>query len=102
MEDLKRDWVFLLDATYEPINQIKDKKVRLNKIISAYPQLKRTINDLPITDAANIFLIHSNVIEAIGGSLRKDFPNYKIYDIAFPRYHNDEQFKSRIRGAIED
>ncbi len=96
-----REGVFLLDATYEPINQIKDKEMRQSKIIDAYPQLKKKINDLPMRGGAKILLIHRNVIEAIGGALREDFANYRIYDIAFPRYHNDEQFKSRIRRAIK-
>ena len=97
-----REGVFLLDATYEPINQIKDKKIRQSKIISAYPQLKKKINDLPMEVEAKILLIHRNVIEAIGGVLREDFANYKIYDVTFPRYHNDEQFRSRIKRAIEN
>jgi len=102
LEDLMRHGVFLLDATYEPINQIKDKKVRQSRILGAYPQLKTNINDLPMKEGAKILLIHRNVIETIGGALREDFANYKIYDIAFPRYHNDEQFKSRIRRAVEN
>jgi hypothetical protein len=102
LEDLIREGVFLLDATYEPINQIKDKKMRRSKIVDAYPQLKKNIDDLPMREDAKMFLIHRNVIEAIGGALREDFVNYKIYDIAFPRYHNDEEFKSRIRRAIEN
>ncbi len=96
-----KEGVFLLDATYEPINQIKDKEMRRSKIISAYPQLKKNINDLPMGAGAKILLIHRNVIEAIGGTLREDFPNYKIYDVAFPRYYNDEEFKSRIRRAVQ-
>ena len=102
LKELMRAGVFLLDATYEPINQIKDKKLRRSEIISAYPQLKKNINDLPMGVEAKILLIHRNVIETIGGALREDFANYKIYDIAFPRYHNDEQFKSKIKMAVED
>jgi len=101
LEELMKEGVFLLDATYEPINQIKDKKLRRSEIISAYPQLKKNINDLPMKEGAKILLIHRNVIEAIGGALREDFANYKIYDIAFPRYHNDEEFKSRIKRVVE-
>lgn len=102
LKELMREGVFLLDATYEPINHIKDKKMRQSKIISAYPQLKENINDLPMREGAKILLIHRNVIEAIGEILREDFGNYKFYDIAFPRYNNDEQFKSRIRRAIDN
>ena len=102
LQELMRQGVFLLDATYEPINQIKDKKLRQSKIISTYPQLKKNINDLPMGVEAKILLIHRNVIEAIGGKLKEDFGNYKVYDIAFPRYHNDEQFKSRITRAVEN
>ncbi len=102
LRELLRGGVFLIDATYEPVNQIEDKKVRQSKIISAYPQLKKNIDDLPMKEGAKILLIHRNVIEAIGGALRTDFGNYKVYDIAFPRYHNDEQFKSRIRRAVEN
>jgi len=97
-----RQGVFLFDATYEPINQIKDKKIRRCKIISAYPQLKKNINDLPMREGAKILLIHGNVIEAIGGTLREDFGNYKFYDIGFPRYYNDEEFKSRIKRVVEN
>jgi hypothetical protein len=75
--------------------------LRRSEIISAYPQLKKNINDLPMKEGAKILLIHRNVIEAIGGALREDFANYNIYDIAFPRYHNDEEFKSRIKRVVE-
>jgi hypothetical protein len=100
LEELMREGVFLLDATYEPINQIADKKMRRSKLITAYPQLKKNIEDLRMEEGAKILLIHRNVIEAVGGVLREDFANYKIYDITFPRYHNDEEFKSRIRRAV--
>jgi len=71
-------------------------------VINAYSHLKKSINDLPMGEGAKIFLIHRNLIEAIGGILKKDFPNYEIYDITFLRYHNDERFRSRIKRAIEN
>ncbi len=76
--------------------------MRRSKILGDYLQLKKNINDLPMGVGAKILLIHRNVIEAIRGTLREDFANYRIYDIAFPRYHNDEEFKSRIRRAVQN
>jgi len=102
LEDLVAIKLFLIDATYETINTIKNKKIRLKKIMNAYPQLKQNINNLPLSDDAKIFLIHSNVTKAIGDKLRGDFRKYKIFDIGFPRYYNDEEFKIRIQNAIQD
>jgi len=96
--------IFLLDAIYEPINQIKDKKLRRSRIIDVYPQLKKNINALPLEDKAKILLIHKNVIEAIGERLREDFRKYgyKFYDIGFPRFYNDEEFRFDIKRAIQN
>lgn len=98
---LQKSQIFLLDATYEPINEIKNKRLRRSKISKAYPQLKKNISALPLQKNAKILLIHNNVTEAIGQKIREDF-NYKIYDIGFSRYYNDERFKDRIQRAISD
>jgi hypothetical protein len=104
LERLKEKGIFLLDATYEPINQIKDKKLRCSKIEAAYPELEKSIQNLPLRDDAKVLLIHANVIKAIGQALKEVFSNlgYRFYDICFPRYYNDEMFKERIQEAIED
>ncbi len=101
---LQKNQIFLLDATYDPINQIKHKKLRRSKIKRAYPQLKKDINALPLQENAKILLIHSNVIRAVGQKLREDFDNhgYRLYDIGFPSYYNDENFKEKVRAAMND
>lgn len=99
---LMRKGLFLLDAIYEPINHIKNKKLRRSKIMNAYPQLRRNINKLPVEKDAKILLIHGNVIKAIGGTIREDFKSHRFYDIGFPSYYNDENFKLKISKAIRD
>jgi hypothetical protein len=99
---LMKKGLFLLDATYEPINQIRDKKLRRSKIISAYPQLKRCIRKVPLKKDAKILLLHGNVIKAIGQKIREDFNSHRFYDIGFPRYYNDKRFKERIQEALKD
>ena len=94
--------IFLLDATYEPINHIKDKKLRRSKIKDSYPLLKKNLSNLPLKHNAKTLLIHGNVIKAIGGTIREDFKSYRFYDIGFPSYYNDENFKLKIRKAIRD
>ncbi len=96
--------VFLIDAIYEPINQIKDQSVRRSKIEDRYPQLKKNIRGLRLENSAKILLIHGNVIEAIGQKLRDDFHGhgYTFYDVGFPSYYNDENFKAKIVRAIKD
>ena len=99
---LMENGIFLVDATYEPINKIKDKKLRQSKIERAYPELKKNIIALNLSGNVKILLIHKNVIKAIGGTIRKDFITYKCYDIGFPSYYNDDNFTAKIRKAIED
>ena len=101
LQNLMGKGIFLLDASYEPINKIKDKKLRFAKIEKAYPQLKRNIDNLRLRNDAKILLIHRNVTKSIGDKLRADF-NQEIYDIGFPSYYNDENFKVKIRKAIRD
>jgi hypothetical protein len=101
LRTLQKTGIFLLDATYEPINKIKSKKLRRSKISEAYPQLKKSISSLPLQKKAKIILIHNNVIKAIGNNLREDF-KYRFYYIGFPRYYNDKRFKERIQDAIQD
>jgi hypothetical protein len=43
LEELMREGVFLLDATYEPINQIKEKKMRQSKV--SIPRQSRGLYD---------------------------------------------------------
>ena len=90
----------LIDATYEPINKIKNQQARISKILEAYPQLKQNINQLSLSDDAKIFLIHNNVVKAIGNKLRTDFNGYRIFDIGFPRYYNDDNFKRKIQADV--
>jgi hypothetical protein len=99
---LMKQNLFLLDATYEPINHIKNKKLRRFKITNVYPQLKRDINKVPLKKEARILLIHGNVIKTIGRTIREDFKSHRFYDIGFPRYYNDERFKERIQEAIDE
>jgi len=102
LERLAKKGIFLLDATYEPINRIKDKKLRRRKIREAYPQLKKDIRSLQLESKAKIVLIHGNVIREIGEMLREDFKHFSFYDIGFPRYYNDRTFKEGIQAAIKD
>jgi hypothetical protein len=69
--------------------------------LEAYPQLKKSINSLPLQKGAKVLIIHGNVIKAIGQKLREDF-SYRFYDIGFPRYYNDERFKKRTQEAMKD
>ena len=61
----------------------------------------RNIDNLRLRNDAKILLIHRNVTKSIGDKLRADF-NQEIYDIGFPSYYNDENFKVKIRKAIRD
>lgn len=101
---LQSEGVFLLDAVYDPINQIKDDELRRSKIKAHYQQLKKNIRTLPLLDNAKMLLIHGNVIEAIGQRLRIDFENgdHRVYDIGFPSYYNDENFREKIKRALND
>jgi hypothetical protein len=101
LEKLTKKGIFLLDATYEPINQIKEQKVRRSEIRGAYPWLKKDVQCLLLEAQAKIFLIHGNVVREIGQRLRGDFNNFTFYDIGFPRYYNDEKFKERIQAVIK-
>jgi hypothetical protein len=101
LERLAKKGIFLLDATYDPINQIKDKEQRRSKIEKDYPELKDNIRSLQLRGNAEILLIHRNVIKVIGQRLREDFRNFSFYDIGFPRYYNDEKFKEKIVAAIK-
>lgn len=96
--------IFLIDATYEPVNHIKNKKVRLAEIVNSYPQLTKTIKDLHLKQDAKVLLIHKNVIKVIGEKLRQDFKTwrYKFYDIGFPRYYNDDKFKNKIIEVLRE
>jgi hypothetical protein len=100
---LQNNGIFLLDATYEPINQIKSKNTRLDIIKSAYTQLKEIIGNIPLDKTTKVFLIHNNVIRAIGDNLRRDFRelDYQFYNIGFPRYYNDETFRDKINAATK-
>lgn len=102
LERLMGKGLFLLDATYEPINHIKNKKLRCSKIIDEYSYLKRNVRKLPLKKDAKILLIHGNVIKAIGRTIREDFKSHRFYDIGFPSYYNDENFKLKISRAIRD
>ena len=104
LRKLQSEGVFLLDAIYDPINQIKDKKVRRSKIQAHYQQLKKNIGTLLLLDNAKMLLIHGNVIKAIGQRLRTDFQKdgYTFYEIGFPSYYNDENFRAKIKRAIKD
>jgi hypothetical protein len=101
---LQSKGVFLLDAVYDPINQIKDDELRRSKIEAHYQQLKNNIGKLPLFENAKMLLIHGNVIKAIGKRLRTDFQNdgYAFYDIGFASYYNDENFKKKIKNALND
>ena len=99
---LMKKSLFLIDATYEPINQIKDKKLRRYKIKNGYPQLKRDIRNVPLKKDAKILLLHGNVIKAIGQKIREDFNSHRFYDVGFPSYYNDQRFKRRVQQAIND
>ncbi len=101
---LRDKGVFLVDATYEPINTIKDRRTRHNKIRSDYPELRRRIQLLPLEKRIDLILIHRNVIVAIGEVLRADFEcdNCRIHDIAFPRCNHDPRFRDRIRELTDD
>ena len=101
---LTKKGVFLLDATYEPINKIKDQKYRLKKIQDSYPQLTKNINKLLLTKRAKILLLHGNVIRAIGSELRRDFndTSWNFYDIGFPSYYYDEKFRKKVENAIRE
>jgi len=100
LERLTEKGIFLIDATYEPINKVKEERVRRSKIKEAYPRLSNNIRCLPLENQAKIFLIHCNVIKEVGQRLREDFNNFTFYNIGFPRYYNDERFKERIEAAI--
>ncbi len=104
LQRLSKEGVFLVDAVYEPINQIKDQRMRRSKIEEYYPQIKRNIVGLPLKNSTKILLIHRNVIKAIGQRLRDDFQGqgYIFYDIGFPSYYNDEKFRAKIKRAIND
>ena len=93
--------VFLVDATYEPINQINDEQERLTKIKQAYEKLIKSILSFPLVDDAKFLVVHKNVIKAIGDKLRADFSNYNIYNIGFPSYYHDRNFKRKILDVIE-
>ena len=99
---LMKKGLFLLDATYEPINYIENKKLRCTKIINAYPQLKRDITNVPLKKDAKILLLHGNVIKAVGKKMREDFKSYRFYDIGVPSYYNDQRFKRKVQQAIND
>jgi len=102
LKRLMQKGVFVVDATYEPVNHIENKKLRRSKIINAYPQLRRDIRKLPFEKDAKILLIHGNVIKAVGQRLREDFKSHRFYDIGFPSYYNDQRFKRRIEEATND
>jgi hypothetical protein len=104
LKRLREKGAFLLDAVYEPINQIMDEKIRQAKIGIGYFQLKKSIETLPLITRASILLIHGNVIKAIGKRVRDDFGSleYEVHDIGFPRYYNDERFVKRIRISFKD
>jgi hypothetical protein len=100
LEKLTEKGVFLLDATYEPINQITDENVRRSEIKKAYPRLNKNIRCLNLENQAKVFLIHCNVIREIGQRLRRDFKNLIFFDIGFPRYYNDQKFKEKIEAEF--
>jgi predicted nucleotidyltransferase len=101
LNQLKEFGIFLIDAEGEPINNIKDKKIRRGKIIKNYLALKDDILSLPIYDNTVILLLHSNVCKSIGEKLRQDFPSQKIIDIGAPRQHYyDEMFKEKIESVL--
>lgn len=87
--------VFLVDATYTPINK-KNKKERREIIKEDYPSLKKNILNLNLSSDTKFFLIHNNVVFAIGEMLRNDFKQYEIISIGFPKYYDDRDFKEKI------
>lgn len=99
LKELQKKGVFLLDATYEPINK-KSKGERIEKIKKGYLLLKMNIFSLKLNPKLKIFLIHNNVIEAIGNLIRRDFVDFQIFDVGFPTHYNDERFKSRIKNRL--
>lgn len=102
LNELMAYGIFLLDAVYEPVNRIKDKRVRQAKLKSGYFQLKKNIESLPLIPKAKILLIHANMIESIGERLKRDFrcTGYEISEVGFPRYYNDILFRERIQNVI--
>lgn len=101
LTDIAEKGVFLIDATYEPINRIEVEQDRLKKIKQDYGKLKKNILSLPLRDDTKFLLVHNNVIKAIGDKLSADFGNYEINDIGFPSYYHDRRFKKKILDAIE-
>lgn len=100
LKELQANQVFLLDATYEQINQLR-KRQRIEKIKEAYPRLKRYIEDLPLGKKVKTLVLHSHVVTAIGYQLKDHFSSsYHEPEPLFPRYYYDPRFVSRIKDAL--
>ena len=96
LHELKEKGVFLIDATYTPINKKSDD---IKKFIEKdYPILKSSIEQLCLDKKAKLFLVGKRVDKCIGEKIKKDFGDY--VKVGFPicrcqKY--DKTFKRKIQ-----
>jgi hypothetical protein len=100
LEKISQEQIFLIDAVYEPINHINNTIERKSIISEGYPDLKKNIKKLPLNQDAKIFLIHNNVVDAIGDKIRNDFKIYRVHNIGFPHCFHDPEFRRKIQEVI--
>lgn len=97
----RRGWV-LLDATYEPVNDLKQTKKRNDVIAKDYPLLVASLNEMSPDKSVPIILVKKNVCEMLDRKLTADGFNVlnKGIKVDFPAFSRQPNFHAKFAALL--
>jgi hypothetical protein len=97
----QRGWV-LLDATYEPVNDLKQMKKRNDVIARDYPLLVSSLNEMSPDKSVPIILVKKNVCEMLDCRLTADGFNVlnKGIKVDFPAFSRQPYFHAQFAALL--
>jgi hypothetical protein len=94
---------FLVDATYQPVNHINNKKKRNEAILSALPELTHDLREIIGNQGVKIILVKANICRLLEEPLTA--AGFNVINngtiVPFPSHGNQTKFHQAIQWLLE-
>lgn len=107
LKKFRDEGYIIVDATYEPINEVKSRRRRNRKIIKNYENLKKDLCEIMKKEdkSTRIILVKCNVIDMLKERMKKE--GYNIVNgkdensrIPFPSNGHQKRFEERMKLTL--
>jgi hypothetical protein len=102
-EFAKRRFI-IVDATYTPVNHIKNRTKRDQVILKSYLELVKDLRAITKNKKTPIILVKANICDLLADPLKKDGFNIINNDIRipFPAFGQQNIFRQRMRRVLKE